>query len=184
MSGEKVLTEISLKQWLVETLSPQDDATGLVPEGAWPEVERLVEGIEAMAQERGLPVTPVVLLRAQDVLVHYLVARRLDEALASEGVTVSSQKDGKITTALHPCVEALGKARERLRKTMKELEDMFGLAHGPANQGLPDIMKPIVKRAEGVLEDALEFEQRKRGRAKTSGVGRQRGATDPAATRS
>jgi hypothetical protein len=54
--------------------------------------------------------------------------------------------------------EALGKAQERLRKAVKELEEYYARTGSPIEIGLADLMKPVLKRAEGVLEDALEFE--------------------------
>lgn len=51
-------------------------------------------------------------------------------------------------------VDAHGKASERWRKAMKELEEYCDSAGRPVNIGLADIMKPIIQRAEKVLKEA------------------------------
>ena len=60
--------------------------------------------------------------------------------------------------------EALGKAHERGRKAMKDLQDHLEKMGSPTDIALADLMKPVLKKAAGVLEDALEFEARKQKR--------------------
>ena len=55
-------------------------------------------------------------------------------------------------------LEILGKARERLRKAMKELEEGCAKAFKPLHQGIADRMKPVLKKAEGILEESLRAE--------------------------
>ncbi len=50
--------------------------------------------------------------------------------------------------------EAVGKARERMRKAMKELEDFCDRAGKPIEEGLADTVKPIMKKTEGLAEKA------------------------------
>lgn len=59
-------------------------------------------------------------------------------------------------------IEALGRVTQRWRTAVKDLEECIEKTVSPAQVSLPDLMKPIIKQAEGVLEDAIEFESRKR----------------------
>ena len=48
---------------------------------------------------------------------------------------------------------------------MKELEDMCGQSSTRSQLGLASEMKPMIEKTRGVLEDAIEFERKKRERA-------------------
>ncbi len=110
--------------------------------------QALLECLLNTLNERGVEETSLVLLRAEDIVVNYVLARRLETALTP----------GKLESAP---LEALGKARERLRKSMKELEDYCTRSGKPIDTGFADIMKPVLKKAQGVLEDAIAFETRR-----------------------
>ena len=56
---------------------------------------------------------------------------------------------------VHPAFDAFAKTQERQRKVMKELMERLDAAAGGKVQSLPDLMVPILKKAEGVLENAL-----------------------------
>ncbi len=58
-------------------------------------------------------------------------------------------------------IETLGKAWERWRKAVKDLEDYLMRTGTPTEIAMADLMKPILKRTDGVLEDALEYEAAK-----------------------
>jgi hypothetical protein len=58
-------------------------------------------------------------------------------------------------------IESLGKAWERWGKAAKELEEFIGKTAPNSGIALPDLMKPVLKLTDGVLEDALEFESTK-----------------------
>jgi len=106
------------------------------------------------AEERqGVSRMLLALFRADDVATNYVIVRRLEAGLDAG--------DGKLDA---PAVEAVGKARDRLRKATKEFEDMLGDAGRAAERSFADSMKPILERAGGVLEDAIEFEARKKKR--------------------
>ena len=47
---------------------------------------------------------------------------------------------------------------------MKDLQDHLEKMGSPTDIALADLMKPVLKKAAGVLEDALEFEARKQKR--------------------
>jgi len=97
------------------------------------------------------------LLRADDVVVNYVIVRRLEMEL--------NARTGKLELGM---IEAVGKARDRLRKAIKEFEDMVSAAGPPPALSFADLMKPILERADGVLEEAMAFEVRKKKRGKAS----------------
>ena len=107
-------------------------------------------------ERRGVKQTLLVLFRADDVVVNYVIVRRLEAEL--------DVRAGKLEPGV---VEAVGKARDRLRKAIKEFEDMVSVAGPPSALSFADSMKPILERADGVLEEAMAFEARKKKRGQT-----------------
>ena len=102
---------------------------------------------------------PLLALRVDDVAVHYLLVLRLEQALSrAKAIGEEDGDDPKKETAL---VESVLRTRERLRKTMKELDEVLARVGSGAGQGLADIMKPIMKQAEGVLDEVRQEEQRR-----------------------
>ncbi|MBI5093584.1 MAG: hypothetical protein HZB26_14215 [Candidatus Hydrogenedentes bacterium] len=71
-------------------------------------------------------------------------------ALKSDKVTSSRTKDPAVAL-----IEAAGKARERMRKAMEELEKSTPEQSAP-RLGLADEMRPLVLAAKGVLKEVLE----------------------------
>ncbi len=158
--------------------------------GADSYVTGLGAGLEELFASRGVDVTPTVSLRAMEVITWAYIAREIQGTVSSDGVTVQEEQkeqkkrkkeegasggtdaDAATTTAekkktdwrLHPAVEALAKTWERLRKAMKELEDTCKNAGTPVNKGLPDIVKPLLEKTEGILEEALEHEKKRRAK--------------------
>lgn len=106
---------------------------------------------------RGVSQALLALFRADDVVTHYVIVRRLEAELDVRG--------GKLDPG---AIEAVGKARDRLRKATKEFEDMVADAVPPPELGFADSMKPILERADGVLEEAMAFEARKKKRGQVS----------------
>lgn len=141
-------------------------------------VEALCREMTSLLEDRGVEMTPLAALRVEDVLVGHLTVRALAAVLRRDGVTLelpvrTREKDPADSGSapppakslvVHPAVEALGKAQERLRKAMNELEETCARAGAPMAKGLGSRMKPILKQAEGVLEDALEYAEAERER--------------------
>jgi hypothetical protein len=123
---------------------------------------RLVDAFEHSFDDFGMLRTPLLALRTEDVVVLRLLVRRLENRLA-EPAEETSPKRGTDDP-----LEAVGKARDRLRKAMKELEELYPKSALSAGAGLADIMKPILKQADGVIEDALAFETKKRSRSRST----------------
>lgn len=92
----------------------------------------------------------------EEVVVWRIMVLRMMKALG-EGQLFNRKEEGpgagKVT--MHPAVDALAKTQERYRKVMKELMERMDAAAGGEVQSLPDMMVPILKKAEGVLEHAL-----------------------------
>ena len=95
----------------------------------------------------GVAPTPTVVLRVHDVATTLTIALALEDPLL-EGLAAGEEMPAS-------AVESAAKARERWRKAMKELEDSCARAGSPIDQGLPDEVCPLLRKADGVLEAAL-----------------------------
>jgi len=176
MAGQRMAhgarDERNLKDWWMRR---GENLTGLMPRHDEETVHQFVAALEAVFQRHGVEQTPMVLLRVEDVLVSWLVVRRIEDLLWAEGVYEESTEDapkpksraGAFASVsqgliLLPAIETAGKARERMRKAVKELEEACEKMGTPIDRGIHDIMKPIIEGAEGVLEDAIAFEEKKK----------------------
>lgn len=139
----------------------------IVAEAFW---QAVGEALETHGVEKNL----LTLLRVNDVLVMYLLARRAEEALCGAGPGVKNDKPGAKRGPDASAFDGCGRAYERLRKAMKELEEACARAGKPIDAGIADVMKPILKKAEGVLQDALEFEARKQRKIESGKSGKVR----------
>jgi hypothetical protein len=135
---------------------------------------------------------PLLALRAEELVVAWLTVRRMEDVLRTEGVCLcehapnagdAQDKKRAVFKGVHPLVEKAAKARDRLRKALKEFEDA---RTGPADAGgtgaLADQAGPLLRLGQGVLDDALAFEQRKKKRtpAKKSAAARAKRSNSPA----
>lgn len=123
-----------------------------------------------LLERSGAALTPLMTCRVVDLATWWLLARRIQRTMPSATLVTQddlSEEDAKYPKwRLHPGVEALAKTWERLRKAMKELTEACEAEGTPLGKGLADTMKPILKRAEGVLEDAAAFEQKRQQKGK------------------
>ncbi len=100
-------------------------------------------------------VSPATFMRLEGVLTLYVLARRVGLQALCMGSThydaseVTTRKGG-------PDGEDVGKAQERLRKALKELEDSLTQTPESTSAGLADLLRPLLKDTEGVLEEALQ----------------------------
>lgn len=106
-------------------------------------------------EQRGVALTPLALLRVEDVVTNTVLVYRLEQGFGAEVEAEAGAARRPMEAAL---MESDGKARERLRKAAKELEDFVERAGSPANPGLADQVKPLLLEAHGVLEEALDPE--------------------------
>ncbi len=100
-----------------------------------------------------------------------IILPMLEEALVLRIVSCRLLKDidpGKSNEPItyKPNLEPWLKTHERLRKVMKEILQHYGQIkdenENTSDISLAAIMAPILKQGEGILEDALEFETRKK----------------------
>jgi len=95
----------------------------------------------------------------EDLLIHRVLGIRLMRKVGEEGVL----SDGKTSAGRgHPGLELWAKNQERYRKIMKELLERLNQGEGGSSDSLGELMAPILEKGEGVLEDAMEFEARKK----------------------
>ena len=129
---------------------------------------RFAEAMLTLFEEAGVAPSPLIMLRVDDVLSSYLVARRLEEALWQADAEETETGRGR-AASFAAAAEPLAKARERLRKAMKELEDLCTKAGTPIDAGLAAHVAPLLEKTRGVLEAALRREQENRRQAPPTG---------------
>lgn len=103
---------------------------------------QFVRGIGTLLGDRGVVENPLLVLRVNDIVVTWLLARRLEESLGPGD-------DGETARTSAAQADAIGKSRERLRKAIKELEEYCERAGTPIDTGLADLMKPVIQQVQG-----------------------------------
>ena len=99
----------------------------------------LIRGIADFLAAGGVPESALVALRINEIAVTWLLARRLESALAPA--------EGEPPPCPTPAqAGAIGKCRERLRKAIKELETCCPKTGAPVRQGLADQMHQIIQK--------------------------------------
>jgi hypothetical protein len=139
-----------------------------------------VSGMGALLELRGVTLTPTLIMRIEDVVHSHILVGRLEMDIWQKGVVFTPpvpEEDEQNTTSrrrtasqkeyINPAVEALGKARERLRKAMKELEDNCGTVAAPTQRNLAEEVLPLLKKGEGVMAEVLEESQAEQALLKT-----------------
>jgi hypothetical protein len=136
----------------------------------------LVRGMVELFGARGVVETPLLALRVDDVCVSFLLVRRAEMGLVVEvpkeenkkavqegktppagadqasPVKVDKKQAAKTVITSAATMEAVGRARERMRKAMKELEESCAKMGKPVDVGIADVMKPIMMQGAGVME--------------------------------
>lgn len=155
-----MITEILKSGFYRETFAYLDDLSER--ERAW--ALAFLDEMARTLEQNAAAVTPMTILRMDSVIQEYLAVRALMAAPAEVPPTVVSDPEAKPgARAKAPAValsEAIGKARERLRKAVSELEDSMGTTKA-RGLGLADSLRPIVTGAKGALEEALAFGAKK-----------------------
>ena len=80
----------------------------------------------------------------------YLLMQHLERIMLD--VAKADQTEDTKVRAEISLIEAHGKASERWRKTMKELNDYCATTGRPLNMGLADFMKPIILKVNKALQ--------------------------------
>jgi hypothetical protein len=110
--------------------------------------KKFVAGLRRFFKQRGVAENPLIVLRVEDLCFSLLLARRAEEALPTENEITK-----KTSERTPSAIEVAGRARERLRKAMKELEEACAKLGTPVDTGLADRMKSIMQRSVGVIEE-------------------------------
>ena len=103
---------------------------------------QLVDGVKELLKNRGVAENPLLVLRVDDIAVSWLLTRRMEASLGPG-------EDGQTPRTSAAQADAIGKGRERLRKSIKELEEYCERAGTPIDTGLADLMKPVIQRVQG-----------------------------------
>lgn len=103
---------------------------------------QFVLGVGKLLRDRGVVENPLLVLRVNDVVVSWLLARRMEAGLGAG-------EEGESPRTTSAQAEAIGKSRERLRKAIKELEEYCARAGTPIDTGLADLMKPVIQQIQG-----------------------------------
>ena len=133
-------------------------------------VKKLGQSLRRSLKARHIEDEPFIALRVEDLCVSWVIAKRVETELcmpensrkaeAKEDPQSSPEQseaarkklEREAAAARAAAVDAVGRARERLRKSLKELEDACGKGGAPARRGLADELMPLMLRAEGVEE--------------------------------
>lgn len=117
---------------------------------------RFFQRIAALLEARGVEDSPLLALRVNDVLVSFLLVRRIEGALGPR------REDGENTPPPHQLAEWVGKGKERMRKAIKDLEEHCHKAGTPIDQALPDAMKALVEANQDILEQARKAREKEK----------------------
>jgi len=151
------------------------------------EIEALVTTLEAAVRPclaaSGPALVPSIALRAEELVLAWLTARRMEDVLRAEGVCRMQDKTARrghadtpqnartnenepVFKEVHPMVEKATKARERVRKALQELEEACKTNAAAGGSGaLAEEAAPLLRLGDGILDDALAFEKRKQKRS-------------------
>ena len=143
-----------------------------------PDAQAFLESLESaltpILAATGPALVPSLALRAEELVLAWLAARRMEDILRTEGVCrmQKDEKNQEVFKEVHPMVEKAMKARERVRKALLELEAACKATAASGGTGaLGDEVSPLLRLGDGVLDDALAFEKRKSKRPSRSGSG-------------
>lgn len=128
--------------------------------------EPVMELARRASKQSGLLSTALM----EEALIWRIVASRLEKEVGKNGPLSAGMLElDKLRRDMLPTLEALAKARERYRKVMKELMKEAGETE--TGGGLASIMLPILEKAEGVFENVVEQERRKKAAARKESNG-------------
>jgi hypothetical protein len=116
-------------------------------------------------------------MRLDGVLTLYVLARRAGLAALRAGLLQQSDENsGKGRRASDG--DDVGKAQDQLRKALKDLDESLGTDGAASAAGLADLVRPLLKETEGIVEKAIETSP---VRGASSGNGARIGRSETAA---
>ncbi len=127
-----------------------------------PLVDAFITQMRRHIDDSGVAVSPFLLIRLEEILVLWLINRRMLDELCARTVfdqpEDTSQPDDtpQKPRKSSPLVETACKTQERMRKAMKELEELLAKAGIANDNGMPDALMKLIDDAKDAFEDALE----------------------------
>lgn len=113
-------------------------------------MKQFIGGMRRMFAARKVEESPLLTLRVADVGIHWLLARRLERGLILDRDD-SGDRPVEFSGSL---ADQIGKARERMRKAVRELEDACARLGAPIDVGIADNMLPMVRKTSDLLHDS------------------------------
>ena len=111
---------------------------------------KFIAALKRLFSGCGVEETPLLVLRVEDVAIHYLLVRRIEEGLAP----ASDNAEGAVSGCSGALADQIGKSRERLRKAIRELEDACARLGRPIDVGIADQLLPLVRQTGDLLHNA------------------------------
>ncbi len=121
--------------------------------------KQLARELTQLARDRRVIQTPIVFVRLEEFLVLYYVVHEIEAALRDEGIYITDDtaKSGTTPAAkprqLHPNIEQAAKARERLNKSIKELEAVLKSEGSTGPTSIAELLSSL--KDEHEREDAI-----------------------------
>ncbi len=110
-------------------------------------MKRFIAQVRRMFDARGVGESPLLTLRVSDVGIHWLLVLRLERGLMSE----QDGPDADAAVLSGALADQIGKARERMRKSIRDLEDACARLGTPIDVGVADRMLPMVRKTKDLL---------------------------------
>lgn len=144
----------------------EDPGEEALAEREWDEARRVFH-------EADRKITAMELSLMEELLVLRITMHRLERTLGRDSLFPRRGEGSGEPGPVHPAVEALAKARERYRRAMKEVEEVFDAAEEHSAGGLGMSVKPLLDRAKGLLEGGAN-DEKSGAREKVTGSRRRR----------
>jgi len=125
--------------------------------------EALSVEFEAFLGERHVHASPLLHLRTRDVIVGILMVRRAEASFADQGAEAKRRQeegDGASdfkTQAL--LLNTHGRAAERLRKAMRDLEVHCRQVGSPIDVSLANVVRPAMEKLPDVFDDMAKLQR-------------------------
>ncbi len=101
-------------------------------------------------QRRLRKAEPSAVMRLEGIVILYALARRAGLKALAASLDPPPGDDRKPSDG-----EEVGKAQERLRKALKEFEDALGGTPDAGAAGIADLLRPLLKETEGIVEEVV-----------------------------
>ena len=121
----------------------------------------LATALEELLGRSGGVESHLAMAPAEHFIVSCLVVRSIEKQL-KHAPAITEDGSSK-------WLDMWAKACEQRRKAMKDLLEFYAKAGAPGSSSIAEVVKPLLDKAEGVYEDAVAFERRKRAKKADSG---------------